>query len=299
MIRKAKRLTAGDRAFHYLNNLFLVLCLAVVLFPLLNIVSQSLSSPADVVAGRVLFWPVHFSLRGYTEIIQDRNLLNGFRNSFLYTGLGTLVSVALTVTAAWPLARKGFVGKGFIIVIFTFTMLFNGGLIPTYLLVHNLGMLDKIWAMILPNALSVWNMLIARTFFQNTIPEELYEASELDGSTDIRTFFSIVLPLSKPILAVMVLFYAVGIWNSYFDALIYLSDAARFPLQLVLRNILIVSKMMTFQTASSGMDLSESFALTELLKYSVIVFASLPVMLLYPVIQKYFVKGIMIGSIKG
>ncbi len=268
-------------------------------FPLMNIVAQSFSSPASVVSGKVLFLPVDPSLVGYKNIINDRELLSGFFNSIIYTVLGTVISVAFTVTGAYPLARKSFVGKKFFTWIFTFTMIFNGGLIPTYLLVRDMKMLDTIWAMVLPNAVAVWNLFIARAFFENTIPEDLYEAAELDGCNDFKIFTKIVIPLSKPILAVLVLFYAIGIWNNYFDGLIYLSKSVRFPLQLVLRNVLIKSQMQTILQASSGQDQSEIMALTEVMKYSVIVFASLPVMLLYPFIQKYFVKGIMIGSVKG
>jgi ABC-type glycerol-3-phosphate transport system permease component len=178
-------------------------------------------------------------------------------------------------------------------------MIFNGGLIPTYLLVRNMHMLDTIWAMVIPNAVAVWNLFIARAFFENTIPDGLYEAAELDGCDDFKIFTSIVIPLSKPIIAVLVLFYAVGIWNNYFDGLIYMSKGNKFPLQLVLRNILIQTQMSTFMKASSGQDQSQMMALSELMKYCIIVFSSLPVMLLYPFIQKYFVKGIMIGSVKG
>jgi putative aldouronate transport system permease protein len=299
MLRKKKIVSFNDRIFDIVNNTFLMLCLIVVLIPLLNVVAQSLSSPASVISGKVLFWPVHFSLVGYQQIIKDHGILMGFAYSFIYTFFGTLLSVVLTITAAYPLSRKTFVGRQIFVWIFTFTMIFYGGLIPTYLLVRSLHMLDTIWAMLLPNGVMVWFVFIARAFFQTSIPEELYEASELDGCSDIKIFISIVVPLSKPIMAVMVLFYAIFIWNNYFDALIYLSTASKFPLQLVLRNILITSQMQTFLKASSGQDQSQILALTEVMKYAVIVFASLPVMILYPFIQKYFVKGIMIGSVKG
>ncbi len=289
----------NDRVFSTVNYVFLVVCLMVTFFPLLNVVAQSLSSPASVIAGKVLFWPVNPSLTGYRHIIQDRSLLMGFANSFLYTFLGTLISVVLTLTGAFPLARKTFVGRKIITWIFTFTMIFYGGMIPTYILIRDLKMYDTIWALIIPNAVGVWNLFIARAFFENTIPEELYEASELDGCSDIGIFTSVVIPLSKPVIAVMVLFYAISLWNNYFDGLIYLSSSNKYPLQLVLRNILIKSQMLTFLKASSGQDQSEIMALAEVMKYSVIVFASLPVMILYPFIQKYFVKGIMIGSVKG
>jgi putative aldouronate transport system permease protein len=299
MLGRKQITSVNDKVFDIINNTFLILCFIVVFFPLMNVVSQSISSPASVISGKVLFWPVHFSLVGYNQIIRDHGILMGFANSFIYTLVGTFISVLLTITAAYPLARKTFVGRKVIVWIFTFTMIFYGGLIPTYLLVRSLHMLDTIWAMILPNGLMVWFVFIARAFFQESIPEELYEASELDGCSDIKMFLSIVIPLSKPIIAVMVLFYAIFIWNNYFDALIYLSDSNKFPLQLVLRNILITNQMQTFLKAGSGQDQSAILALTEVMKYSCIVFASLPVMLLYPFIQSYFVKGIMIGSVKG
>jgi putative aldouronate transport system permease protein len=299
MLAKKQTLSLDNRIFHIVNNTFLILCLAVTLFPLLNIVSQSFSSPASVISGKVLFLPVKPTLTGYLKIVADHDLLMGFVNSFIYMFAGTFISLVLTLTGAYPMARKTFAGRRILTWIFTFTMIFYGGLVPTYLLVKSMHMYDTIWAMIIPNAIVVWNLFIARAFFQNSIPEELYEASELDGCSDIKIFTSIVLPLSKPIIAVLVLFYAIGIWNNYFDALVFLSSSNKFPLQLVLRNILIKSQMLTFLKASSGQDQSGILALTELMKYSVIVFASLPVMILYPFIQKYFVKGIMIGSVKG
>lgn len=289
----------SDRTFDIVNNSFLVLCLILVALPLLNIISQSISAPANVLAGKILFLPKDFSLIGYIEIFKEGSIIKAFANSFIITFLGTLVGVFFTISAAYPLARKTFVGKKIFVWVFTFTMIFNGGLIPTYLIVRDLHLINSIWAVILVPAVSAYNIIIAKSFFQNTIPDDIYEASELDGCTDIRLFVSIVVPLSKPIIAVMVLFHAIYLWNSYFEALIYLSTPNKFPLQLLLRNILIVSKLQTFMNASSGRDQSEVYALTESMKYCIIVVSSLPVMLLYPFIQKYFVKGIMIGSIKG
>lgn len=299
MSKNKQILSISDKGFNIINNIFLIICFMIVFLPLMNVVSQSVSSPASVVSGKVLFWPVDVSFIGYQQIIKDHELLMGFVNSLIYTFLGTLISVIFTLTGAYPLSRKTFVGKKIFTLIFTFTMIFYGGLIPTFLLVRNLHMLDTIWAMVIPNAVAVWNLFIAKAFFDNTIPDELYEAAELDGCSDMKVFTAIVIPLSKPITAVMVLFYAIGIWNNYFEGLIYMSKSSKFPLQLVLRNILIKSQMQTFLKAGSGQDQSEIMALTEVMKYSVIVFASLPVMLLYPFIQKYFVKGIMIGSVKG
>jgi ABC-type glycerol-3-phosphate transport system permease component len=271
-----------------------------VFLPLLNIVSQSISDPASVLAGKVIFLPVKPTLTSYGRILNNTVILSGFMNSALITILGTLLSVSLTIMAAYPLARNTLVGRNAIMWYFVFTMLFNGGLIPTYLVVRGFGMIDKYTALIIPNAISVWNIVIARTFFINTIPNELYEAATIDGSSDIRTFIQIALPVSKPILAVMTLFYAVGIWNSYFDAMIYLKSQQKYPLQLVLRNILISSQLQAQMIESrGGVDQSQSLAVAEALKYAVIIFSSLPLLILYPFIQKYFVKGIMIGAIKG
>jgi len=294
------RITIGDKIFDLINMIFLTFCLLVVFLPLLNIVSQSFSDPPSVLAGKVIFLPVKPTLASYERIISNSVIISGFANSVLISVLGTLLSVSLTIMAAYPLARNTLVGRNAIMWYFVFTMLFNGGLIPTYLVVRSLGMIDKYAALIIPNALSVWNIVIARTFFINTIPNELYEAATIDGSSDIRTFIQIALPVSKPILAVMTLFYAVGIWNSYFDSMIYLKSQEKYPLQLVLRNILISSQLQSqIIESSGGADQSQSLAIAEALKYAVIVFSSLPLMILYPFIQKYFVQGIMIGAIKG
>ncbi len=221
----------------------------------------------------------------------------GYRNSLFYAFFGTLISVTLTVMLAYPLSRPSFCGRGAIMMFLIFTMLFSGGLIPTYLVVQKLGMLDTRWAMLIPNAIAVWQVIIARTFFQSTIPEELVEASELDGCSDLRFLWSVVLPLSKPILAVLVLMYAVSQWNAYFDALIYLKSPELYPLQLVLRSILILNT--TTSGTMEASDMIERRQLADLLKYSLIVVASLPVLLIYPFVQRYFVKGMLIGSVKG
>lgn len=290
----------GDKVFDVINIVFLAFCFLIVFLPLMNIVSQSFSDPASVLAGKVILLPVKPTLISYERILSNKIILSGFANSILVTVLGGLFSVTLTIMAAYPLARKTLAGRNAIMWYFVFTMLFNGGLIPTYLVVKSFGMIDKYTALIIPNALSVWNIVIARTYFLNTIPDEFYEAATIDGSSDIRTFIQIVLPVSKPILAVMTLFYAVGIWNSYFDAMIYLKSQEKYPLQLVLRNILISSQLQSRMIESRGsVDPSQSQAMAEALKYAVIVFSSLPLLILYPFIQKHFVKGIMIGAIKG
>jgi putative aldouronate transport system permease protein len=287
----------GDRIFVAILYVCLTGVLLVVLYPLVYIVSSSLSSPSAVSSGRVWLWPVEFSLRGYEVALSNPQILSGYSNSLFYAIFGTLISVTLTVLLAYPLSRKSFFGRNVIMVFIVFTMLFSGGLIPTYLVVKELGMLNTRWAILIPQAMAVWQVIIARTFFQVSIPDELAEAGELDGCSDLRFLWSVVLPLSKPILAVLILMFAVGQWNAYFDALLYLKSPELHPLQLVLRSILILNT-----TTSGSMEASDMIArreLADLLKYSLIVIASLPVLLLYPFIQRYFVKGMLIGSIKG
>lgn len=299
--RNTIKLDRTDRIFHICNNIFLLLSIAVVAIPLLNVVSQSFSSPSAVLNGKVMLLPVGLTAESYTYVFHNDSIISGYLNSILYTVSGTILSVALTLIAAYPLSRKDLVGRNPIMGLFLFTMIFSGGMIPTYLLVRDLHMLDTIWALILPNALSVYNMIIARTFFVNTIPNELYEAAEIDGANDFTVFFRIAIPLSKSIIAVQVLFYAVGLWNMYFDALIYLNDSAKYPLQLVLRNIMTSAQVQSQMVEATGTvsNSSEMLALTESLKYATIVCASVPVLLLYPFIQKHFTRGIMIGTVKG
>ena len=287
----------GDGLFLVGVYLFLTIVLLIVLYPLIYVVSSSFSSPSAVSSGRVWLWPVDFSLRGYQVSLGNPQIIIGYSNSLYYTFFGTLISVLLTVLLAYPLSRRGLFGRNAIMVFITFTMIFYGGLIPTYLVVKNLGMLNTRWALLIPQAIAAWQVIIARTFFQVTIPEELAEAAELDGCSDLRFLWSIVLPLSKPILAVLVLMYAVGQWNAYFDALLYLKSADLQPLQLVLRSILILNT-----TSSGSMDAAtmvERQQMADLLKYSLIVVGSLPVLLIYPFAQRYFVRGMLIGSLEG
>lgn len=286
-----------DRVFIAVNTTVLVIISLIILIPLIFIVSASFSSAEAVIAGEVSLWPVDFSLQGYTTIFEHKKVWDGFTNSLFYTVFGTLFNVVMTITAAYPLSRHDLVGRRFITLAFIFTMLFNGGLIPTYMVVRDLGLLNTRLAMILPTGIGVFNLLITITFFRTTIPPELIEAARIDGANDFRTFWSIILPLARPIIAVLILFYAVNHWNSYFSALIYLKDQELFPLQLVLREILIENSI----DASMLIDVEDLIAregLRELLKYSLIVVASVPVLLLYPFIQRHFVKGMMIGSVK-
>ena len=292
------KLSKADKVFSIFSYLFLFCCLLILLFPLLYILSSSLSSTNAVTSGRVWLLPVEPSLIGYKAVFKNSQILTGYANSIFYTIAGTTINVTMTILASYPLSRKDFFGRGQIMAFLTFTMLFSGGMIPTYILIQNLGMIDTRWAMLIPSAMGVWNVIIARTFFMNTIPEELYEAAELDGCSDIKFLIKIVLPLSSAIISVLALFYAVGNWNSYFNALLYLRDTDKFPLQIVLRNILILNKSKGEMLDDIDI-MNKAKGLEELLKYSLIVIASVPVLLIYPFVQKYFVKGIMIGSIKG
>ena len=291
---------AGDWILMALVYTFLILLLLVILLPLLNILACSFSSATAVSSGVVGIWPVEFSLEGYSAVFKNSLIANGCLNSLLYMALGTLINLAVTFMAAYPLARKDLIGRGPLMFLFSFTMLFGGGMIPTYLVVRNLGMVDTVWAMVLPGALSVYNMIIARTFMQNSIPGELYESAEIDGCSYARMFVQITLPLSKALIAVLTLMFAVGHWNSYFNALMYIRSSSKFPLQLVLRQILVLNEFnLTEMTSTMVEDMIQRQFLANLLKYSVIVVSSVPVMLMYPFIQKHFVKGVMLGSLKG
>ena len=290
--------TKGDKVFHAINIVFLLLCFVVIALPLLNVISQSVSSPRAVIAGKVTFLPVDFNIDAYKQIFKNSMLIRGYGNSILYTVLGTCINLVMTVMAAYPLSRKDFVGRNIFMAMFVFCMVFTAPLIPVYLNIKSYGMLDSIWAMVIPGAVSVYNMIIARTFFQTSIPDEMIEAAELDGANDLVILLRLVLPLSKSILAVLLLFYAVTHWNAYFDGLIYLSTQEKFPLQVVLRNILSNAASLS-EMSNMGGDQSQNLALVEVLKYAIIVFGSLPVLVLYPFVQKHFVKGVMIGSVKG
>jgi multiple sugar transport system permease protein/putative aldouronate transport system permease protein len=288
----------GDLAFDLITYVFLTLSLIIVAYPLIYVVSASFSSVKAVVSGRVWLLPVDISLSAYEAVFKNNSIVTGYMNSIIYAVLGTAVNLILTMLAAYPLSRRNFFGRGVFMAIFVFTMIFSGGLIPTYLVVSKMGMINSWWAMILPGAMSVWNVILARTYLQSTIPEELYEAAGLDGCSIYRMLWNIVVPLSGPIMAVIALYCAVGSWNSYFDALIYLSKKEFFPLQIVLRNILIVNQIDASMVADVK-EIARKQGMVNILKYAVIVVSSLPLIAFYPFIQKYFVKGIMIGSLKG
>jgi putative aldouronate transport system permease protein len=289
--------TRGDRIFLIGIKVMLWIALIAVAVPLIYVVASSFSSASAVSAGRVLLWPVEPSLRAYQDALTNPQVLQGYYNSLIYAVGGTLISVTLTVAIAYPLSRKTFFGRNLIMSLLIFTMLFSGGLIPTYLVVQSLGMLNTRWALLIPAAIGVWQVIIARTFFRSTIPDELYEAATLDGASDLRFLWSIVLPLSKPMLAVIALMYAIYQWNSYFDALVYLKDTSLYPLQIVLRNILIQN-----QISDPSKDVAQQLErqqLANVLKYALIVVSSLPVLIIYPFIARHFTKGVMVGAVKG
>lgn len=274
-----------------------VCVVGIVLVPLLFVLAASFSDPDLVVRGKVLLFPKGFTLKAYQMVFENKDIWKGFRNTCFYTVAGTAISVALTVLAAYPLSKKDLPGRNVLMMLILFTMYFSGGMIPTYLLVKDLGMYDTVWALLIPAAISTYNLIVAKTFFENSIPTEVYESARLDGCNNLAMLPKIVLPLSKAILAVLVLYYAVGIWNAYFDALIYLRNSDLHPLQIVLRNILLLGQ--TEQMGTNDVGMAEKIKMAEAIKYSAIVISSIPMLILYPFVQKYFVKGVMIGAIKG
>jgi multiple sugar transport system permease protein/putative aldouronate transport system permease protein len=288
----------SDTIFYTLNNGLMIFLLVLYLYPLIYIVAASFSDAVAVAEGRVFLWPVGFNLDGYAAVFRNTNVIRGFLNSTIYTITGTTINLAVTMFCAYPLSRKDLPFRKAITLLFAFTMLFGGGMIPSYILLQRLGMLNTIWAMIIPGAMSVYNMIIARTFIETSIPHELLEAARIDGCSDIRYFFQIVLPLSKAVLAVLALYYAIGHWNSYFNAFLYLTNRALYPLQIILREILIMNSVNTNMLLDPA-TMAAMQNIRELLKFSLIVVSSLPVLCFYPIAQKYFIKGVMIGSIKG
>ena len=288
-----------DRIFNTVNYSILAVVLFLLIYPLYFVVISSISEPSLVNTGRITWYPKGVNIAGYVKVFADDNIIVGYRNTFLYTATGIIVNVSITLLAGYSLSRKDLKGRLVISQLMVFTMLFQGGLIPLYIVVKKLGLLDTFWAMILPTAVGVWNVIIARTFFLTTIPDELLEASRVDGCTNRRFFVSVVLPISTALIAVQVLFYGVFHWNSFFQALIFLNDPGRYPLQLVLREILIRQRMSQMMQTVDPREIAELEMLAELIKYAAIIISSIPILLLYPFVQRYFVRGVMIGAIKG
>ena len=300
-----KRMFAGqtlsDNIFDAVVFVLICILFVIFLYPLIFVINASFSSAEAIWGNKVGLLPSMLTLKGYELVFHNNEIWIGYLNSLIYMTIGTAICMAMNLMTAYPFSRKDFMPRNFIMFFYVVTMYFGGGLIPTYLVVKSLGMIDTMWALIIPGCISTYNVILIRTYFRNTIPEELFEAASMDGCSHTRYFLRIVLPLSTPIIAVMVLFTAVGFWNSYFGAMIYLNTRSKFPLQLFLREILVVVKQYTSQSALGGSDIAlmqDMMLINATMKYSVIVVASVPVMILYPFVQKYFVKGIMVGSIK-
>ena len=290
----------GDRILYAVAYLLMALSLLGVGYPLLYVLSASFSNGNAIQTGKVFLWPVDVTLAGYEAVFKHQLIVSGYINTILYTGVGTFLNVCATMICAYPLSRRDMQWKGFYMFVFVFTMYFGGGLIPTYLTINNLDLINTFWVMVLPGLISVYNMIITRTFIQNNIPQEMLEASQIDGCSDFQYFYYMVLPLSKAVIAVITLYYAVGHWNSYFNALIYLTDRDRYPLQIILREILVANQVNFSEV--QGIDpeqIAAQNSLANQLKYALIIVSCGPILLAYPFVQKYFVKGVMIGSVKG
>ena len=304
MVKQAKkrrgmmRLSTSDKVFMFFVYLFLSIALILVFYPMIFVLSASFSDARMVSSGRVWLWPVQPTLVAYEAVFKNPRIVRSFFNSMFYMVFGTIINLVLTVLAAYGLSRKNLVGRGFFTGLMVFTMLFSGGIIPSYLLMNDLHLLNTVWALLLCGGLSVWNVVVTRTYYQNTIPEEMHEAAMLDGCDEFGFLARIALPLSGPILAVMALYYGVGHWNSYFNAMLYLRDENLYPLQIILRNILVLQNVDTSMIKDADVLLRMQ-GLAELLKYSVSVISTVPLLILYPFVQKYFVKGVMVGALKG
>lgn len=298
------RQTRVDTIFDICNHILIALVLFVCVYPLYFTVIASLSDPMEVYTGNVTFFIKGFTLESYENVLRFSSLWKGYRNTIFYTFVGTIYNMILLLPASYALSRRELKGRGFFMAYFVFTMYFGGGMIPTYLNIRDLNLLDTWWVLIVNGAFSVYNMIITRTYYASNFPNELAEAARIDGAGEMRIFFQLALPLSSAIVAVMVLYHAVGHWNSWFGAMIYLNDMDKYPLQLVLRQVLLQNASISLdqsvmQDADAAMDMLRRQRLAETMKYSVIFIANAPVLALYPFVQKYFTKGVMVGSVKG
>ncbi len=276
-----------------------LIVMLLVAYPLYYVLVASFSNPYDVYAGKTFLLPSGFTLDGYKAVFADANIFTGYLNSIKYTIIGTIFSVTMLYITAYPLSRKELPGRKFFSLFFLLTMYFGGGLIPTYLVVKQTGLINNMWALFLPGGVAVGNMIIVRNYFQNSIPQELIEASEIDGCSKLQTFWNVIIPLSTPIMAVMVVFSMVAYWNDWFTALIYLTGAEKAPLPLVLRNVLIKSSASAAQASTISGGYAELNKITEMIKFSSIIVAAAPMLIVYPFVQKYFEKGMMAGAVKG
>lgn len=293
----------SDKIFDIIVHLIVILVLIIVLYPLIYIVSASISSPQSVNSGQMVLLPKDITFEGYKIIFKNKDIWNGYLNTIIYTVVGTLVNLLFTIPAGYALARKEMPGRSIFMKFIMVTMFISGGLIPSYILVTNLGLKNTMWALILPGAVSVYNLIVVRNYFETNIPEELIESAIIDGASTFQIFTQIVLPLSKPILAVMALFYGIGHWNQYFQALLYISNRSKYPLQMILREILVIQDMSSNPAMSMSGEMAEFLysqqQLAQVIKYGVMIVSTLPIIIIYPFLQKYFVKGVMLGSIKG
>lgn len=287
----------SDNLFDLVSIIFCVIILIIVMYPLYFVIIASFSDPNAVSTGQTLLLPKGVTLDGYKELLKHENIWIGYRNTIFYTLVGTFISLSVNISAAYALSRKDLVGRKYLMIFYVFTMFFNGGLIPTFMTIQQFGLYDTFWVMILPFSVFVYDIVVARTFFQTSIPDELLDAAQVDGCGNLRFFFTMVLPLAKPILAVLGLWAAVGMWNSYFNALIYLRNTDLFPLQLVLRNILITNQMQS--SLGTGEAAQLALRTANIMKYAVIVISTVPIMCVYPFVQKHFNKGFMAGALKG
>lgn len=289
----------GDLVFGIVATALALLIILLTGYPLVYALSASFSDPLSLTNGQMWLLPKGFTLNAYKEVLKSKDVFIGYRNTIIYAVVGTFIDVAMTTMAAYPLSRPDLSGKNLLTFLITFTMFFSGGMIPSYINIQNLGLLNTMWAMVLPGAIGVTHMIIMRNYFQHSIPGELMEAAHVDGCSNLGVLFRIVLPLSKSILAVMFIFYFVGHWNAYFNALLYLDDKIKYPLQVFLRSILIQNDPGDMLGGSGSQNSSQLQLMYETLKYAIIVVSSIPVLIIYPFVQKYFTKGIMLGSLKG
>lgn len=285
--------------FGIVNGILLAIVTLLIVYPIYFIIVASVSDPTYVNLGQTLFWPKGLNISGYQKIFEYSEITTGYLNSIFYTVLGTCINLLVCIPTAFSLSRKELVGRGWINAFFVVTMYFSGGLVPGYLLIKNLGMINTVWALVLPGALNVYNMIVCRSFFMSNISDELFEATKIDGGSYTSFFFKVVLPLSKSIIAVMVLYHALVHWNSYLSALYYIRDTDKYPLQLILRNLTASISVDSIQDAMDSAAISEKMKASQTVRYAVIIVASIPVFLMYPFVQKYFVKGVMVGSVKG
>lgn len=293
------QLPLGDKIFRGVALVILAIIMIVIIYPIWFVLVASFANPLEIYQNAFLFWPQDFNFESYKLVFKDQDFITGFVNSIFYTLVGTTLNVIMNICGAYPLSKRNFKGKAFFTIMFTFTMFFSGGLIPTYLVVDGLGLRNTFWAIILPSAVSMYNIIIMRTYFQSRIPLELEEAAKVDGCTNFRLLLMIVLPLSIPIIAVIALYYGVGRWNDYFSAMIYLTDRNLYPLQLVLREILLQNQASDMMSIVSDSGYSERMMARLGLKYAVIVVSTVPIFVIYPLVQKFFAKGVMVGAIKG